>query len=299
MSVTKCMTSQAMTYLLSWRNMEGVEENWSGSNRSFTNPRFIARVVTAEIGLGILCVTAAVESIAYSALFFATLAISPITNKPHGVVTELLHSCVFSVIWSATDLVMYNLFVENMLTQESFARRWAHDIFPSPLTEVRFEDELYMADWAFFFPADRFAFDPQIYPLLSVGHATQNRIDEGARFLAEEVVTEATKTLFEEADPDIYMYILTKAVYVYASGAKRNEPIPNFFKQETQELLTIFRSEFSDEAQLEPMPTTLEVYELVHTTQFLRLKNMAAGELQNSLLVTRCWQKAIKLLNNS
>jgi hypothetical protein len=285
-----------MTHLLSWRNMEGGEENWSGSNRSFNNLHFIARVVTTEIGLGILAVTAAVESVAYSALFFVTLALSPINNEPHAAVTQLLSSSVFSVIWSVTDLVAYNLFVENMLTQESLARQWAHEIYPTQLTEVRFEDELYIADWSLYFDMHRPNFDPQLQPLLAAGQATQDRIHEGARFLAEEVVTQETKTLFEEADPAIYMYILTKAVHIYACGAKRNEPIPYFFKHETQVLLTIFRSEFSNEAQLEPMPATLAEFELVHTPQFLRLQSIAAGELQNSLLVTRCWQSAIERL---
>ena len=134
-------------------------------------------------------------------------------------------------------------------------------------------------------------------------------INAGANFIKEHVLANTspdTKNLFKETDPSVLMFIPTKAVYIYIAGAKKNEPVPNFFKAETRELILNSRQEFENQDQavktaLEQLMTDLNNFDTQSENDavrsaFVKLKKIASSELQGSLFATRCWEKAAEEL---
>ena len=136
-------------------------------------------------------------------------------------------------------------------------------------------------------------------------------IDQGATFLVDEVlygVTSATKELFKEQDPDtdIYMFILTRAAFIYTWGPRQNDEIPAFFKRQVQELIKVYRSNEVVRgldlalADLTTFNVAAQAFtnRAVLSNAFEILRNIAAIEQEGGgLLIQECWEKAKKKLS--
>ncbi len=307
MLVTRCVSSHLMTELLAWRNPQGREEGWLGGRQGINNRlKHLGKVVSTEIGLILLTATSAVETVAYAALAFVSLALYPVTDKPCKFFAKLLQSSSFTIIWGLADTLIYNPLFVNVMTRESFARYWAGMFNPTSLTLFRLDDRLFIADWGRQYRLGNVN-NGLLEPILAAGRATQLMIDQGANFITQDVLSGAsddTKNLFRDMYPSIFMFILTKAVYIYTAGDKKNDEIPDFFKPVTKNLILALRQEINDEEILRQLqdltanPTQFETEPQGEGAKlaFIRLRNIASGELQNSLLTTRCWQEAVELL---
>ena len=323
MTVTRCISSQLMTHLLTWRNPQGSEEQWFTGvhppeiENGLTH---VGKVLSTEIGLCLLVTAAAVETVAYASLAILSLALYPVTDEPHLFFYKLLDSSSFTILWGVADALIYNLFFINVLTNESMARYWVNMFNPTPvvfrianqfyalqLEVFRAEDRLYVHDWMLQHTQQAHP-HAMLAPILNEGQAVQNAITQGAAFLKEDVLANApseTLELFRECDLSIYMFILSKAVYMYAAGSKNTEEtIPDFFKPSTRALITAWRSEhksaeilkaleqlIADPTQFETVPQDADVQ-----AAFNQLRNIASEELQGGLLATRCWSAAIQEL---
>lgn len=304
MPAIKCVSSQLMTQLLTWRNPQGAEEGWMqdpGRQIIQNKWKHVGKLAVAEVGLALLHVISAIETVSYSILTVASLALYPLTNRPCKFFAKLLGSSSFTMLWSAADALLYNPFFVNVMTQESFARYWAQKFNPSPLPFMRIEDDLHIADWQQQHPHE--VQNPLLGPIQAHGLAIHEVIEQGAHFLNDEVLAGAspdTIQKFKELDPTIYLFILTKATYIYAAGSKKEAPIPDFFKQETKAQILEFRSRPTDDTlssaleRLMENPNSFEkgTEEDPAKSAFTALRKMGSNELQNGLLVTRCWQKA-------
>lgn len=309
MAVTRCASSHLMTRLLAWRNPQGSEERWLsvGSQEGIANGwKHAGKVISTQIGLGLLIVTSSVETVAYAALAFVSLALYPVTDRPCKFFAKLLQSSSFTIIWGLADALLYNLFFVNVMTRESFARSWAQMFNPTSITLFRLDDQLFVADWERQHRHGNIN-DEMLGLILATGRATQLMIDQGANFITQDVLLGAsneTVKLFRDIDPSIFMFILTKAVCIYTAGGKKNNEIPDFFKPATKNLILTLRQELNDEETLQqlqhltenPIQFETEPQGEAAKSAFVRLRNIASGELQNSLLTTRCWQKAVELL---
>lgn len=308
MEVTRCPSSRLMTGLLSWRNPQGSEEEWLRRRQGIENGwKHLGKIISTEVGLVLLTATSVVETVAYTALALSSLALYPVTDRPCKFFAKLLQSSSFTIIWGVADTLLYNPFFVNVMTRESFARYWAQNFIPLPKPFVlyRLNDRLYVADWWQHRQGN--INDRMLGPILTEGIATQKLMDQGAGFITQDVLLDAsteTISLFKEIDPSIFMFILTKSVYIYAAGGKKNDAIPGFFKPVTKNLILNLRKELNDEEalkelqQLTASPAQFETEpqgEAVKSA-FIRLKSIASGELQDSLLTTGCWQKAIEQL---
>lgn len=310
MTLTRCASSHLMTQLLSWRNPQGPEEGWvQRPNGQFVENRWkqLGKVISTEIGLTLLLVASAVETVSYSILAVSSLALYPFTNRPCRFFAKLLQSSSFTILWSVADALVYNPFFTNIMTRESFARYWAQKYSPASLAMMRMEDDLYIADWQQQHPQE--VQNALLGPIQAHGRTTQELINQGARFLKEEVLagaSAATTQLFNEADASIYPFILTKAVYIYAAGSKKNDSIPDFFKSETKNQILAFRSR-PENPENKDLPSQLETWmkdpesfeqetqEEPAKSTFRDLRTIGSTELQNGLLITGCWQKAAQL----
>lgn len=307
MAITRCASSHLMTGLLAWRNPQGSEEGWLGRQQGIENGwKHLGKVVSTEIGLALLTVTSVVETVAYTALSLVSLALYPITDKPCKFFAKLLQSSSFTIIWGLANALLYNPLSVNVMTRESFARYWAQRFNPTHIVLFRLEDRVYVTDWEQQHRRGNVN-NGLLGPILAAGRSTQVLIDQGANFIAQDVLAGAsteTVNLFREMDPSIFMFILTKAVYLYTAGTKKNDDVPDFFKPATKKLILALRQELNEEEVLQQLlylvanPTQFETEPQSDGAKsaFVRLRNIASGELQNSLLTTRCWQKAIELL---
>ena len=180
---------------------------------------------------------------------------------------------------------------------------------PFDWTMTRDEDSLYIADWA----RDRriaLPHQPQparpglAYEIARHGGEVNNTIDQGAAFIRDYIlqrgqIDEATRQLVLEFDADIYVFVLTRSVYLYVFGPKRNEPVPAFFKEETQQAMSALRNRYApyQGADLEPLMRGNEAFQrgLENGATMVILNDVKAAahrELQGSIFLTRCWAQA-------
>lgn len=307
MAVTRCASSHLMTDLLVWRNPQGSEENWLlGGERIENEWKHVGKVISTEIGLCLLTITSALETVAYFALAIVSLTLYPFTDKPCAFFAKLLQSSAFTIIWAVADAIPCNLIFVNVMTHESFARCWAAMFNPTPIVIFRLNDRLYLTEWEQQHGQGNIN-NGLLGPILAQQHATEELIDQGASVIQEDVLSNAsaeTVGFFRDMDPSICMFVLTKIVYIYTVGAKKNNEIPDFFKPATKNLILALRQEPHSEATLQELqrliadPTQFEIVPQEESDQliFNRLRNIASEELQNSLLITRCWKKVIEQL---
>lgn len=136
-------------------------------------------------------------------------------------------------------------------------------------------------------------------------------IQDGAHFFKEflfDPMDEATKIKIQDSEPEIFHFVLTRAIYFFAFGPKRNEPIPTFFKGATQLSIAQLRQinlgedvTIESNAKLKNLFANLDSFnqcpkeEHIKRMLFNPLKEVAYRELQNSLFINRCWQQALLL----
>lgn len=172
---------------------------------------------------------------------------------------------------------------------------------------LRPEDILYMAEWTnthqAFAQHQIVLLNPQAQQLVNGVLDLNQTIDEGTLFFKECLldpgqIDDDTRARVLEFDADICVFVLTRSIYAYVFGSKRDEAAP-FFKLETQVLINGLRYKYEKE---EGTPIEFLMQDLLSfdtdqddeeiKTIFNELKGAAHGELQNSLFLTQCWQKA-------
>lgn len=312
MEIQRCASSQVMTKLLAWRNPQGSEEGWfvPGRRQGIEN-RWIhaGKCFATEIALCLLVITSTIETVVYSVFTLLSEIILKFNGNEerYKFFAKLLQSSSFTILWALGDAVFYNPFFINVMTHESFARYWADMFNPTPIDLFRIEDRLYVTAWRGQHAGDVDINDGLLGPILQVGQDTQLKINQGAEFIQQEVLanaSEETLALFKEMDTSLVPFILTKAVYIYTFGARKNDEVPTFFKDATRDQIGTLRAESKDEKALQELerllsnPTEFETQlqsESAKST-FDKLRNIASGELSKSLFITGCWQKAAEQL---
>lgn len=354
MSPTKCLSSYMTTELLKFRNFRGGEENWFNDPDAVVHdPRYYGRVVATEIGVALLCVTAAVESVAYAIFFITTIPMLLVSKRPCDFAASLMSSSSFTLYWNFANLTYFNVHFPNIFTQESFAR-YAFDHLPQGMAyqrvytiavfvysigliiiallsresqvlrlafivdpfpnrrNLRAEDILFIAQWARRHQVHvplihgQNGVNPLVNQLIGAVGNVNTSIDEGAAFIKEFIldsdeVDEEIKNLVLDYDAEIYTFVATRSIYIYVFGSKRDANIPDFFKFETKGLIEDLRQKYTKEegADLKPLMESLPSFNAEFGDDkkdlkevFNALRNAAYGELQNSLFVTKCWEKA-------
>lgn len=296
-----------MTKLRTWRNIDGNEEQWEfPAQNPFPPPPeteertiplvFPLKVICNKIGLGLLAVTAAIETIAYAALAFGCFLLQRLVDndsihRHYEFAAKSLDSSFFAMIWAARTSIQDYPRNRNIYTHESIARVAFdhHNLLPFHLARAE--------DTAF---------------LNALRHHSQNsgfegKVNAGANFIIQEVLQNAsagTISNFQDMDPGIILFIITKAVYIYTFGDRKNDVPPDFFKSTTNALILRERKQTTDEAVLQELhvltATPLEFQTPPKTIAaqkaFNNLREIASMEIQKSLFVTNCWPRASEKL---
>ncbi len=129
-------------------------------------------------------------------------------------------------------------------------------------------------------------------------------------FLADGQLTPDTKDMMEENDPDIFSFLAARAVYLYAFGPLKEEPIPSFFQASTQTGITRLRpipnQETTPEEKLNALDQEKKLEEAMKDVALFQqehedikailngIKGIGYGEHQGGLLFSSCWLKAIR-----
>jgi hypothetical protein len=209
MAVTRCASSHLMTSLLAWRNPQGSEENWMLRPQGIENGwKHAGKVISTQVGLALLTITSAVETIAYSILTLVSLLLYPATDRRCKFFARLLQSSSFTVMWGLADAIVCNPLFINVMTHESFARYWASMLNPTRLVMYRLEDRLYLVEWALQHRQGNVN-GGLLESILAEGRATQELIDQGANFIQQDVMAAAsaeTRGLFRDMDPCTCLY---------------------------------------------------------------------------------------------
>lgn len=307
MTVTRCASSHLMTGLLVWRNPQGSEENWMFRAQGVENRwKHAGRVICSEIALVLLTITSAVETVAYSALAIASLTLYPLSNKPCAFFAKLLQSSSFTIIWGLADAIFFNPLHVNVMTQESYARHIAEMSNPTSIVMFRLDDRQYLAALQQRHGQETVP-NSETGPILAKELVVNRLINQGADFILQEVLANAsdeTIDLFRDMDPSIFLFILTKAVFIYTAGAKKNDEVPNFFKPENKKLILDLRKVVNNEETIQEIerlvtsPTEFETEPQSEPAKsvFSRLRQIASGELQNSVFTAKCFQRAVEML---
>lgn len=340
-----CLSSYLTSQLLTFRNPEGREENWLNSeenNLSFALLR--GKVITAEIGIALLCVTSTIETVVYAVLgivsgaFAITSSLLSTTPRDFGStkIFALFSSSRFTVYWNLGNLAIFNLFCRNAFTNESLARysmdHWPRgELFKTCIKVsiialniiafifskrylnlstnrlssdrydrcLRSEDLLYIYQWAAQnnltdITSDLPEQQPQALLSAAVKEAMEH-VSKGKEFFNNFIVNKADGERFKECDPEIYPYILTKSIYIYVFGEKKEENLPAFFKDETQRKIKDLRIKYKNETpNLEFLFENMASFDNnknLNDTQkaiFKNIQDAAYAEMQGSLFLTEC-----------
>lgn len=138
--------------------------------------------------------------------------------------------------------------------------------------------------------------------------ANERLIREGADFILKEVLALAAQETIEEfsiMNVEIMQFVATKAAYIYAFGAKQTEVLPNFFKDETKNIILDLRRAAVSTDQKEELARLMEnpdsyggeVKETSVQSIFNRLREAGSKELiPIGFFIRECYQRAIKNL---
>lgn len=135
-----------------------------------------------------------------------------------------------------------------------------------------------------------------------LSNAFQTEQSKGTAFIKDHIfsdVTEKTLTLFENLDPSIYIFILTKAVFIFTLGSKSKYKIPGFFKMKTKQCIESQRKQFANNPYKKCITNHLwgimkdiskfekgaKKKDSRHTLSCL--KGIAYEEIHNGLLITK------------
>lgn len=139
-------------------------------------------------------------------------------------------------------------------------------------------------------------FDPYTH---MVHQFDREGVQNGTIFLRKEIYDKMTpyeQGLFNEIDPSLIYYVLSKAVYIYAFGSKKDEEIPIFFQEETQGKIRELRAQELQEGATQWLEThfeSLEKYEeeIPEPHQAIRtlIANAGNGEQRGGMFLIKCW----------
>lgn len=294
---TRCISSRGMTKLFEWRNFRNFED-MRHNDRNYpveSKWKHVGKRIIAECGLVLLTLIAVVETVAYSVLTFLNHTHQERTNNEHEYSAYRFHkyleSSSFTILWGIANTLFFNLTSQDLLSHESLARFYAFQINPMCVRFFRLEDALQ----CYYF----------IESLRSDLLRDENQVLQGAYFIKNEVLKDASpETLqqFRDVDSEMVLFVLTKAIYIYATN---NQKIPEFFKKETRNRISFLRKQLKEPELLKKLQAAManpetfkaELKDEITNTALMELKNIAWGESQGSLFATQCWSQAIELLD--
>ena len=124
---------------------------------------------------------------------------------------------------------------------------------------------------------------------------------QGTAFIKDHIlsdVTEKTLIFFKNLEPSIYIFMLTKAVYLFALGSSSRDQIPGFFKPATKERIENQRREFNNQdkehiaSKLQEIMKDFSEFENAEGKVLACLKGIAHEEY-NGLLSIKCLTDAL------
>lgn len=107
-------------------------------------------------------------------------------------------------------------------------------------------------------------------------------------------VSESSRRLIIERNPQTSLFVLTRSVYIYVFGDQRQSSLPLFLKQVTQAGIEKLRNIYG-RSRVEGLGTLVHSIDQFNQSDSLilnQLKTIASLEMAESLLIQVCWPRA-------
>ncbi|MBA3602781.1 MAG: hypothetical protein H0W50_03895 [Parachlamydiaceae bacterium] len=114
----RCLASKGMTKLLDWRSVNTFNESASKIHKIANKVILGLKVLISEVAQPLLAACAAVETVAYGALFLKEYALGHDCTRAH----LLLESSAFTLLWTPGVFCYYNLFCAKPPSDEFLLR---------------------------------------------------------------------------------------------------------------------------------------------------------------------------------
>ncbi len=114
----RCLASKGMTKLLEWRSVNTFNERTSRIHKIANKVMLGLKVLISEVAQPFLAACAAIETVAYGALFLKEYALGQDYKRTH----LLLESSVFTLLWTPGVFCYYNLFCSKPPSDEFLLR---------------------------------------------------------------------------------------------------------------------------------------------------------------------------------
>jgi hypothetical protein len=244
-----------------------------------------SKVVTKQVSIATIGVTAFVETTACIALVAVNSFLLPASEKP---LQSFVHNCSYI----------------------SFDELRRCNLFQGPFRNIFVVAELFLeiiagaAAGISYLQETHFMQQPAYLGNVQIDNKTTETIEAGVRFfkeriLAQGMLSENTRQLVLENDSEVYVLVLSKAVYEYLFGVKQKEGVPQFFKHEARQAILTLRSKYlpHSEARFKEVLFDLEEFEKAAEAEGTKnllneLRQIAYIELQGGFFATDCWQRA-------
>lgn len=308
-SLSSELTSAWISHI---RNPHGrAEEYPSRVFQPFSRVVFCGRIFATEYASLLLCTVAAVETVAYGILFVPALPYALISYQPLDWVCLRLESSAFTVYWNAANAIGLNFVGVNLPSSEQFARLYmdysrSGQFFRKTLQVASLclaiiaviACYLTNRELDIYLPSFRWVRDRDFNYLTLLVERYQQRLAEGEKkffqehFYQDLTITDGAKTAIAEHDPESYVFILARIVYLFAKDPSLKTKFPGVFsllKNETQ--LTIAKLETRQPTGLEEILSDLNNFSNADSTKDINpllneVKGAAGEEIQGKIILS-------------
>lgn len=304
------LSSQMTTKVCSFRNSQGGEKTWTNTwEKAEENPLYLAgRIIALELTTPLLVLAALIETAVYSALLLPALFSWPLSSFYLQRTIGLWQSSFFTIYWNVSNALFLNPCLRRIPADESLARFYVDHYEPSYFKKgwVREKDALLLYD--LYKEAFQKKFEQKIssFPIapaesevftdvLRLGKDKEDEINKGVLFFKEKVLggdmEESTRELIRSRNPQVALFVASRALYLYVYGENRQSSVFSFFKKKTQAVIPYLRTSQDISVPAAAMRDHILFKDVVKKHP---LKDAADRELKESLFMTRCWELALK-----
>jgi hypothetical protein len=118
------LTSRAMGTITEWRNPQGREENWLQEQYLHRELPSYGKRIGATVAYAVTTVAALVETVASLVITQLSSTLALIDRQPFEKSLEWLESSSFTVLWSFSNMLLFNFKTPNLFTEELRARKY-------------------------------------------------------------------------------------------------------------------------------------------------------------------------------
>lgn len=297
--------------------------------RNFNENNRAVRLIT-EVSLSLLTVVSTIQGMVYQVLAFVSVIFIPLTETPfmffegralscgvtmrcgvYNLYSNLFHSKILSVVEYENYLFPRSVAMTReiqRLQRENERLRSEKETLEKLSKSIEYRKELIRQLDSNVISYEEFQVkfeeNERLFHSMIVGY---NKV---VQFLLQEILADTcpeTKLKFDDMDPDMLMFVTTKAIFIYAYGSRREDELPDFFTPITKNAIAYQRVRAISKNSLDFLKglcSDLPIFmqpptENIAHSHFNDLRGIASEEMQRCVdsQILQNWNLAATLLN--